>query len=157
MASKAPQASVIATDISAAALALAGENAATLKLTERVVFRQGDLFGALHAEEKGTFDVAVANPPYVDQSASATLAPEVRDHEPREALYAEDGGLSLVRRILAEAGAWLRPGGWLGMELGQGQADEARRLAESAGCYSGVEIREDHAKLPRYVLARRSP
>lgn len=157
MASKVPQASVIATDISAAALALAAENAATLKLAERVVFRQGDLFGALQAEEKGTFDVAVANPPYVDPAVSATLAPEVRDHEPREALYSEGGGLGLVRRILAEAGEWLRPGGWLGMELGQGQADEVRRLAEDAGCYSGVEIREDHAKLLRYVLAQRTP
>jgi len=155
IAAKEPRAAVAAADISASALAVAEENARALKLEGRVTFRQGDLFGALPPEEKGTFDLLVANPPYVDPAARETLQAEVRDHEPAEALYAQGGALSIVGRILAEAPAWLKPGGWLGMELGLNQTDGVRRLAQESGGYDSIEITADDAKLPRYLHARR--
>ena len=155
IASKVAHAAVIATDISPAALAVAEENARALNLAQRVAFRQGSLFGALRPEEQASFDLLVANPPYVDPAEAATLAPEVREHEPREALYAAGGGLDVVRAIVAEAAAWLRPGGWLGMELGLGQAENVRQLAQARGVFQSVEIAADGAKLPRYLHAQR--
>jgi len=155
IASKVAHADIVATDISASALAIAEENARALNLVERVAFRLGDLFGALRPEEKESFDVVVANPPYVDPAAAGTLAPEVREHEPREALFAAEGGLALVRRILSEVGAWLRPGGWLGLELGLGQAAEATQAAQAAGVFQSVASCEDGARLPRYLYAQR--
>jgi len=154
IASKIAHADVLATDISAAALVLAQENASALNLAQRVAFRQGDLFGALRTEEKASFDLVVANPPYVDPAAAGTLAPEVREHEPREALYAAEGGLAVVEAILAGIGAWLRPGGWLAMELGLGQAEQVRQLAQASGVFQSVGIGEDGAKLPRYLHAQ---
>jgi len=155
IASKIADATVIATDLSAAALALAEENARVLDLAQRVSFRQGDIFGALRLEEKSSFDLIVANPPYVDPAAAETLAPEVREHEPREALYAPEGGLAVVRAILAQAAEWLRPGGWLGMELGLGQAETVKQLAQANTAFQSVEISEDGAKIPRYLHAQR--
>ncbi|MGD0091668.1 MAG: peptide chain release factor N(5)-glutamine methyltransferase [Planctomycetota bacterium] len=155
IASKVAHAEVIATDIAAVALAVAQENARALGLAERVAFRQGDLFAALRPEEQASFDVVVANPPYVDPGCAGTLAPEVREHEPREALFAAEGGFAVVRRILENVGAWLRPGGWLGLELGLGQAEESARAARAAGVFRSVAIGADGARLPRYLHAQR--
>lgn len=155
LAANCSSAQVFATDISADALAVAEENARTLQLAQRVVFRQGDLFGALRPEEQGNFALVVANPPYIDPAAAATLPPEVGAHEPQEALFAPEGGRAVLRRILAEVGAWLRPGGWLGLELGLGQAEEVLQLARASGVFQSVEIAEDGAKLPRFLHARK--
>ncbi|MCY3020669.1 MAG: peptide chain release factor N(5)-glutamine methyltransferase [Planctomycetota bacterium] len=156
IASKEPHARIVATDISAAALAVAEENARTLNVADRITFRRGDLFAALQPDEQGTFDLLVANPPYVDPKAAATLPPEVRDHEPHEALFTEGGGLSMVRRIIASAAEWLKPGGWLGVELGLGQAEDVRALAQKGGVYENIGIGEDGAKLPRFLMARKA-
>lgn len=155
LASKEPRALLVATDLSAEALALAAENAAALNLAERVAFKQGDLFAALGADIKNSLDLIVANPPYIDPASKATLQPEVRDHEPASALFADDQGLAISRKIVAEAGEWLRPGGWLGVEFGIGQAETLRKLAEENGALTEISIKEDHNKIPRFVLARK--
>ncbi len=155
LASKQAAAHVHATDISAPALDVARENAKTLQLDARVTFHAGDLFAALPAELRGAFDLLVANPPYIDPALRATLAPEVREHEPAGALFAGEQGLKLVRQIVAEAPAWLKPGAWLGVEFGMGQADAVKKFAEAAPAYAALEIRNDSAKLPRMLLARK--
>ena len=153
IAAKEPRASVLATDISADALALAAENAAALKLESRVTFRAGNLFEAFPAELKGAFDLLVANPPYVNPNDKETLAPEVREHEPAVALFAGENGLETIRLLVAEAVEWLKPGGWLGVELGAGQHGAVRAMA--AGKYEAAEIGADANKKPRFLFAKR--
>ena len=155
VASKDPRAKVTATDLSAEALALAKENAAALKLEERVAFVHGDLFAALPPELKGTIDVLVANPPYIDPVDRESLQPEVRDHEPAQALFAGDKGLELVKKIISGAPEWLKPGGWLGIELGFGQDALIREFASTISTIDSVGIATDGAKKNRFVHLKR--
>ncbi|MFH0939246.1 MAG: peptide chain release factor N(5)-glutamine methyltransferase [Planctomycetota bacterium] len=155
LASKQPQAQVHATDASAEALSVAAENASALQLASRVIFHQGDLFDALPTEHKGSFDLLIANPPYVDPAACDSLSREVRDHEPPQALFADEKGHAVINRILAGADEWLKPGAWLSLEFGFGQADAVKDRAESVGAFENIEILSDAAKIQRFIIARR--
>ena len=109
-----PDAEVDAVDLSPAALAVARRNVADYGLEERVRPIESDLFDALG---KRRYDLIVSNPPYVTSASMEALPPEYR-HEPAMALAAGDDGLDIVRRILAEAGRHLNPGGLLAVEVG---------------------------------------
>lgn len=116
-----PFSKVVATDLSEASLALARSNAEVVAPGHPALeFRTGDLLGVL--EEGERFDVIVSNPPYVGATELETLDPEVRDHEPRSALVAEEGGLAILRRLVQDAPAALSPGGLLALEVGAGQS-----------------------------------
>ncbi|HLX60968.1 MAG TPA: HemK/PrmC family methyltransferase [Planctomycetota bacterium] len=167
MASKLSEAHIVATDISKEALDLARENATALKLDARVEFLNGDLFGALSnaggppaPQNAGCppapqlFDLIVANPPYVDEASKPALQPEVRDFEPPAALYGGSDGTSIIRRILNESAAWLKPGGYLGLEFGAGQAERILQIAQATKLFIDLKIESDAAKLPRFLLAR---
>jgi release factor glutamine methyltransferase len=155
-ASKIPDATVIATDISTAALTLARENAVALKLDARVEFLEGDLFGALNESHKSDgFDVIVTNPPYIDETTRTTLQPEVRDYEPASALFAAEGGVAISRRIIEMGASWLKPYGWLGLEFGAGQQEIIREIATATGNFADIQIEKDGAKLPRFLMARK--
>src|SRR5580693_196483 len=106
-------ASVIATDISTAALRVAAENAR--RLNAPIHFVACDLADSIAGER---FDLVVSNPPYVPESDSSTIQREVRDHEPAVALYGGADGLGVYRRLIPEAARLLKPGGWLVMEIG---------------------------------------
>lgn len=97
-----------------------------------------------------TVDAIVSNPPYVAASEVATLAPEVRDHEPSAALYAGPDGLEIYRRLVPQALDLLRSGGLLAMEIGFGQRQP---LAELLSTWKDVHFLEDYASIPRVVLA----
>lgn len=112
-----PNACIDATDISAAALAVAARNVAESGHQARIRLVEGDLFAPLAGRR---YDIILANPPYVDAAAMAALAPEYR-HEPASALAGGADGLDLVRRILAAAPAHLAPGGGLLCEVGSGR------------------------------------
>ena len=168
MASKLSEARIVATDISKEALELARENARALKLESRVEFLEGDLYGAVGClsgapdnaevgapETRPTFDLIVANPPYVDEASKAALQPEIRDFEPAAALYGGGDGTSIIKRILHESGAWLKPGGHIGLEFGAGQAEGVLQIARETELYSDLKIETDAAKLARFLLARR--
>ncbi len=114
-----PDSSVIGCDLSREALELAVGNAARLDLA--VGFVAGDLLGALPNSLRGQVDLIVSNPPYIAESEFELLPPEVRDHEPTEALVAKDNGLEILGRIAAEAGDWLRPGAAIICEIGESQ------------------------------------
>ena len=116
-----PRASVDATDISSAALAVARKNVASYRLGHRIRLMKTDLF-----PKRGAYDLIVANPPYVDAAAMRKLPPEYR-REPRIGLTGGSDGLAFVRRILRLAPEYLRPGGRLVVEVGH-----ARRRVERA-------------------------
>lgn len=148
-----PDIEVWATDASAEALAVARANLAGLGRRAGVVrLVEGDWFDALPTELEGRIDVVVSNPPYV---AEADVLPsEVADWEPSSALLSGPDGLDDVRRIVAAAPAWLRPGGVLVVEIGEQQGAAALDLAAAAGL-GGATVELDLAGRPRALVARR--
>ena len=151
-----PGARVWATDLSGDALKLARKNVVRYGLEERLTLLQGDLLGPLPPDIG--FQVIVSNPPYITEAELPTLQPEVRDYEPRLALSGAPGaagsdGTALHRRLLADAPARLAPGGWLLLEVGQGQADAVADAARDFG-YQEVTIRLDMAGIGRIVLGQ---
>ncbi len=147
---------VWATDSSSDALKLARKNVVRHGVLDRVTLSPGDLLGPLPSDL--ALDVIVSNPPYVTEVERPGLQPEVRDYEPVLALSgAGDAtgpdGTALHRRLLAEAPPCLRPGGWLLLEVGQGQAESVAQAALEAG-YGEVAVTEDMAGIGRVVSAR---
>ena len=142
-----PTASVLATDVSPGALAVARDNALRLG-AYNVAFREGDLYAAVDAGRR--FDVVTANPPYIALGEIPSLAPEIREHEPRLALEAGDDGLALLRRVVEGGPSHLVPGGVLAVEVGAGEAEDVAKLFEPAG-FVAVEVRRDHGRIERVV------
>ena len=126
LAVRCPRARLHALDVSAEALATARENAAAHGVAERIAFCLGDGFAGLTPEQ--TFDLIVANPPYIPTAEIAALMPEVRDHDPRVALDGGPDGLAFYRRLAATARDRLRAGGRMMLEFGDGQAEPLRDL-----------------------------
>lgn len=152
-----PDAEVCASDVSEAALAVARENADRHGVAGRITFAQGDLFEPWRAAGAGAapaFDVIVSNPPYVSTAAEAPLAENVRAYEPHVALFAGPDGLEVIRRLVAEAPAWLAPGGHLLLEIAFDQADSLRGLL-GAGAWQDVTTYRDGGGHERVVHARR--
>jgi len=144
---------VTATDVSPDALDVAKRNARRHGVEPRMHFRQGDLFAALPAGS--LFDAIVSNPPYVTPGELATLAPDVREHEPRLALDGGPDGLAFYRRIAAEAEKYLAPGGFVLLEIGSTQEEAVKALlAEQPGLEVGKTLK-DAAGLPRVATAKR--
>ncbi len=129
-----PQLEVFATDCSPAALAVASFNARRLRLAGRVRFLQGDLLDPL----PGQVDLVAANLPYVPTAVWETLAPEVRDHEPRTALDGGRDGLDQIRRLIGQLPAHLRPGGGAVLEIDPAQAATVADLASAAGATPAI-------------------
>ena len=138
---------VYATHISVAALAVARENAR--RLGARVDFLACDLASAI--ADHG-LDLLVSNPPYIPAEEEAGLPREVREHEPRGALYAGPEGLDAYRSLIADAPRLPRPGGWLVVELGYRQVDAVRAMLDAR--WSEVSVVSDLAGLPRVLAAR---
>lgn len=126
-----------ATDLDPAAVHCARRN-----LADHGTVVEGDLFGGLPASLRGRLRVVAANAPYVPTDAIASLPPEARLHESSLALDGGADGLDLHRRIAAEVGAWLAPGGTLVLETSVGQADDTREALATAGLRARV-VRDD--------------
>jgi release factor glutamine methyltransferase len=145
-----PAAAVVASDRSGDALAVAGVNLA--RLAPRVPAVRADWVEAFRA---GTFDVVVANPPYVGRTELARLAPEVRAWEPALALDGGLDGLEAIRSLLATTARVLAPRGWLVFEMGSGQAPAASAAAAADG-WADVRTYRDLAGVERVLAARRA-
>ena len=147
-----PRSRLVAIDVSREALALAGRNARRHGVETRITFLQADLLSPLACP----MDVIVANLPYVRSDDWESLAPEIREHEPRVALDGGPNGLREIGRLLEQAPSRLRPGGSLFVELGPPQAAAALALARR--CFPGAtaHILPDAAGLDR-VLAVDTP
>jgi release factor glutamine methyltransferase len=142
---------VLAVDSSTEALALAQENAVAHQLTERVEFRVSDWFAAVEQDRR--FSLVVSNPPYLGAEEVREAAPEVREFEPHGALVAGEDGLADLRRIIAQAPIYLRPGGWLALETGIGQHAELLEQLRVARL-AQVESAQDLTGRDRFVFAQ---
>ncbi len=149
LASERPAARLTAVDLSPAALALARENARALGLEERVELLEGDLFAPVAGRH---FDLVVSNPPYLAEAEAPGLAPELA-HEPREALFAPEQGLAVLRRLVEGVAGQLRPGGGFAFELAPQQAERVAGWCLAAGLLD-VRVRRDLAQRARVVRGR---
>lgn len=150
IATELPDADVLATDVSAAALEVARRNAERNGVAGRIRFVRADL---LTGVQRG-LDLIVSNPPYVPRRSAPSLQPEVGGYEPSQALFGGDDGLEILHRLLATAGAHLSPDGRLITEFGDGQEADVRRIAESLGWHV-LNVRNDLQGLARVALLRR--
>jgi release factor glutamine methyltransferase len=162
-----PQAQIIATDISAAALAVARRNATLNGVSGRIEFHETnilDYFESLPVLDRpnfdpsagqALFDLVVSNPPYIALSEAAQLPREVRDHEPHQALFAGEDGLAFYAPLIAQAKALLAPGGFLIVELAHDAAARVRRLLQNPS-WTALAIERDLAGIERVLSAERS-
>jgi len=172
LAVKCPNARITATDISAEALALAGENAARHHVSERIEFLPADGFaGVTETWERGrparefentdawprrtrSFDLIISNPPYIPSAEISTLQPEVRDFDPRAALDGGADGLDFYRMLSAQAKPFLKPDGKIMLEFGDGQAEAIRKVCETEK-WIVEAVKEDYSHRARILIARR--
>jgi release factor glutamine methyltransferase len=147
LAKELPDAEIQATDVSAAALEIARANAARHQLEHRLHFIRADLLANLSPP----FDLVVSNPPYVGESEEDQVQLEVRKFEPRTAVFAGPTGTEVIARLIPEARAALRPGGWLVLEVSGTIAESVRQLLRG---WDSVEITADLQSIPRVVRAR---
>jgi len=146
-----PHATIVATDVSAAAIDIARHNADKLGVARQITFRQTDL---LHDVEE-QFDLIVSNPPYVRDGDRAGIQPEVRC-EPAVALYGGADGLDVIRRLLAGAVARLKHGGTLLFEFAYGHDDAVSELISSAAGLTMIGLRHDLQDIPRIAITQRT-
>jgi release factor glutamine methyltransferase len=151
-----PAARIFAADVSAAAIDLARRNAAHLGLAGRVDFRVGNLLAPFDTTRfLGCTDLVVCNPPYIATARTALMADEIAGHEPRLAFDGGPFGVAILMRLLDEAPRFLRCGGWLAFEVGQGQAAALVRRIERDGRYDELRVLEDEDGIARGILSRR--
>ena len=144
----------VGVDISEDALLIARENLARIENEGGLnggsaKFLAGDLYDALPGEDQ-TFDFIISNPPYIRTSEIETLAPEVRDHDPRIALDGGDDGLIFYRRIAKKAAGHLNRGGMIFLEIGYDQGDEVSQILADKG-FRDVEVIRDYSDNDRVV------
>lgn len=148
LANELPEAEIHAIDISSAAVEIARANAARLQMERRIDFHQGDLLQGL----SGEFDFVVSNPPYVGESEEDQVQLEVRKFEPRNAVFAGPSGTEVIERLVPQARAALRPGGWLVLEISGTIVERVRALMTG---WDDVEVIPDLQSIPRVVRARK--
>jgi release factor glutamine methyltransferase len=142
------EAKVLAVDVSDEALELASENAARLRLSDRVQLLKSDLLSVVD----GTFDLIVANLPYIAAQDRHLLLPEVL-RDPEVALFAGAQGDQLIRDLIEQAPPHLRPGGLLALELGIGQAEALSELLAQKK-YHDICSKDDYSSVTRFLFAR---
>ena len=155
IAAHAPEARVWATDLTDGCVGWARRNVEHLGLGSRVTVRQGDLFAGLTGEGlEGAIDVIVCNPPYISSGRLASDRASLLDHEPREAFDGGPYGLTIHQRVLKEAQPFLKPGGWLLFEIGEGQDRQITLLFQRARVYDEIGLAANAAGTPRVAFGR---
>ena len=151
-----PAAQIYALDVSRAALAVARRNATSLGFADRIQFLESNLFSAFHQSnhQSPLFDLIASNPPYIGRREAATLAREVRDHEPEIALYGGEEGYELYADLVTQSAAQLKPGGILVLELGHNSLPAVQPLLDSRD-WTNIGVTNDLAGIPRVLSAER--
>jgi release factor glutamine methyltransferase len=157
---------VDATDISQAALVVAARNARKHEVDDRVRIYHRDLFEAPSGENRfsdsenglksALYDLVVSNPPYIADDQWEDLALDIREHEPKIALQAGKDGLDFYRRICTSALEWIALGGFLILEVGQGQASAVVEMAASTRRFSNINVYRDFSGIERVVQAEKA-
>jgi release factor glutamine methyltransferase len=146
-----PDAEIHATDISPAAIEIARANAARHQLESRIHFHEADLLSGL---DDNYFDFIVSNPPYVGESEEDEVQLEVRKFEPHNAVFAGPIGTEVIARLIPQAHAKLKPGGWLVMEISGTIAEAVKHLLRE---WSDLRVIPDLQSIPRVVQAQKQP
>jgi len=149
LATELPQAEIHACDVSDEALEMARVNAARLGLGSRVLMRKSDL---LSVYAPGTFDFVVSNPPYVGESEADKVQKQVKDFEPKIAVFSGSEGMDIYRRLLPQALSVLREGGWFVTEIGFSIEEKAKQLLRG---WDDVRTTADLQGIPRVIAARK--
>lgn len=139
----------IASDISSEALTLAQENALHLKVEDRIQFVQADLF----QEGLESVDMIISNPPYLPTETLSTLSPEVQ-FDPKLALDGGKDGITIIERLMKEALAYLKSGGWIFLEIGENQTESMLELGRKIGFIKPL-VYKDLNDRPRYFVANK--
>jgi release factor glutamine methyltransferase len=147
---------VLGSDLCPAAVDLARANASFAGVAGRVQFFAGDLFAPFaDIKHHESVDVVACNPPYIPSARVSLLAPEIRDHEPAVAFDGGPLGIGVIQQVFSQAPTYLRPGGWLCMEVGAGQAEPLSKRMRRHSEYDMVDVRQDGNGVGRVLLARR--
>ncbi len=150
-----PRVRILASDLSADALAVAAENAARHAVADRIALVPGDLLSPAREQGWTEVDAVVSNPPYLDPETVRTLPREIREYEPTLALLAAGGGTAFHARLAAEAPALLRPGGWLAVEVAAGQAPAVGELFQRVRAFQHIRVINDLQGIARVVAGER--
>ena len=147
---------IVATDISDAALNIAAQNIEKHQLRNQVKLLCGDLFDPLIPQlDVDKFDLIVCNPPYVSAAEFEKLDKRIKNYEPKSALFAEDDGLDIYRRIVEKVDDFLKPNAPLMLEIGYNQGQPVRELLEQAVCFSKITIEKYFNNNDRIAIARK--
>jgi release factor glutamine methyltransferase len=155
-----PEARVWATDLTDGCVGWTRRNVEHLRLGDRLTVHQGDLFAGLAdagpggSSLEGTIDVIVCNPPYISTGRLAGDRAGLLEHEPREAFDGGPYGLTIHQRVLKEALPFLKPGGWLLFEIGEGQDRQIALLFQRARAYEAIGLAQNAAGTPRVAFGR---
>ncbi len=150
-----PGSRVLGSDVSSAAVGLAQRNAEHLQLARSVEFRCGDLLTPFDTVEfLGQVDVLTCNPPYISTAKAARMPHEISGFEPTLAFDGGPLGVTILMRMVSQVPRFLRPGGWLGLEVGAGQGPAMLRLLARCGSFAQVETFPDGVGQVRAVFAR---
>ncbi len=151
-----PDARIIATDICDAALNVAAGNVEKHQLKDRIKLLHGDLFDPIISGlDVGKFDLIVCNPPYVSAAEYEKLDKNVKDYEPKSALFAGADGLDIYRRLIEKVDEFLKPDAALMLEIGYAQGRAVRELLEQTGAFAEIKIEKDPHNNDRIATARR--
>ena len=145
--------SVVATDISPAALAVAGTNVELHDVAGKVQLVESDLLASLPADQK--FDIIVSNPPYVGRNEVGTLDENVKSFEPDLALFGGDEGTEIIERLIEQAASRLDTGGFLIFEFSPMIAGKCKSLVEEQGGFESVDLQKDYSGHERLIVAKR--
>jgi len=152
-----PDANIIATDISDAALNIAAKNVEKHKLQDRIELLRGDLFDPIMPQlDVSKFDLIVCNPPYITAAEFGSLDKNIKAFEPRIALYGGEDGLDVYRRIVERVDQFLKPEAALMLEVGYRQGQAVRQLLEQIGCFTEIKVEKDFHDNDRIAIALRA-
>ena len=149
-------ADIIATDISDATLKVAEKNVEKCGLRQRIELLCGDLFDPLIPQiDKAKFDLIICNPPYISAGELEKLDKNVKDFEPKDALYGGIDGLDIYRRIAEKVDEFLKPGAALMLEVGYSQGPAVKELLEKVSIFSDIKVEKDFHNNDRIVIAKK--
>lgn len=152
IAKKIKKCKIFAVDISEKALDIAKENAVINGVEDKIHFFKADMMKDWSRKTTTDFDYIFSNPPYVPLSDRDTLARDVVDYEPNEALFAGEDGLDYYRRIISYFSGWIKKGGRLFLELGVHQSESVKKMLADAG-FSDITLKDDYHQIHRVIYA----